>query len=314
MSIIAHAIASLIYLFAGVIALLMARKSLSSGRLLPFHETASGVDWDSLAPGMRSVLLALLKSTGLGFLVVGMVTVLLSALETRRVLRMGSWDPLVVSLGAILPLIFCLGLARINYRLMRETGARTPWKGSLYAAAALLVALLSTALCGCTTSSVLSDSEQEYPWLPAHTSYNRLIDQCAGTRVALALRDGKVREGFLVRATRDSVWWCAEQNLDPAGCATADLARISEPHHLFPEMVGAVCGTCFGAAVGFGAALPQAQSGGAHPVSPPDGPIYVGAAAGAVAGYFVGRGFSTWHEYEIDTLAVRHARATGGTQ
>jgi len=304
---ILQVIASVLFLVVGLISLLMARKSLFASTRLPFHEKAAGIPWDSLPAGVRSVYHALLQSNGLGFLVAGILTIGLGALELAdRATR-------ITILGSPLPIIFCAGLARINYRLSRETGVRTPWKGSLYAAAAILIALLAIASGGCTTSSILSDVGRDYAWQPSRTPYGSMVDQCAGKRVTLLFRDGRIREGFLVRASSDSIFWRADPILDETGCATVDLVQIREPFHLIPEIVGTVGGATFGALVGFGAALPQGESGGAHPVSPPDWPIYTCAGLGAFAGFFVGKGYSTDHLYLIDTVSLRHTRPTGGT-
>jgi hypothetical protein len=42
---------------------------------------------------------------------------------------------------ASLSLLFCLGLAAFNRRLQSRTGSPTPWRGSLYAAIAVAIAL-----------------------------------------------------------------------------------------------------------------------------------------------------------------------------
>ena len=167
---------------------------------------------------------------------------------------------------------------------------------------------------GCTTSSILSDADQQYSWLPSHTSYDRLTDQCAGKRVAIVFRNGWIREGYLVHASPDSISWCAEPNSPPECFATIDLVRISEPMHLIPAIAGTVLGAAVGVVIGTAAAFPAGESGGAHPVSPPEWPAITLGAAGAVGGYFVGRGNPAHREYIIDTAAARDTRATGGTR
>jgi len=196
---------------------------------------------------------------------------------------------------------------------MRDTGARTPWKGSLYAAAAVCAAALMTVFCGCTGSVILTEDE-EYAWPTAHVSYNHLVDQCDGERVTLLFRNGSAREGFLVRASRDSIFWWAAPGLDTRGCATGDLACINVPTHVIPEIACTVGGTCVGVVIGGLIAIPQGESGGAHPVSPPVWPVIAGGATGGALGFFAGRDLSIERTYMIDTVSLRHRRAAGGTR
>ncbi|HTO93189.1 MAG TPA: hypothetical protein VMM80_02415, partial [Bacteroidota bacterium] len=121
MNLIARLAAAALYLAVALISLVMARKGLFSTRMLPFHEKASGTDWDTLSPGVRSVVIALLRSTGLGFLILALLCAGLT------VLRIAGVYPHLTATWSLLPLLFSAGLARINYRLMNETGARTPW-------------------------------------------------------------------------------------------------------------------------------------------------------------------------------------------
>lgn len=46
----------------------------------------------------------------------------------------------------LVSLVFCMGLYGVNLRLHRRTGARTPWRGSLYAAIAIAVGLVVSIL------------------------------------------------------------------------------------------------------------------------------------------------------------------------
>lgn len=47
---------------------------------------------------------------------------------------------------AFVGLVFCTGLAVVNRRLARATAVTTPWKGALYAAAAIVVAAVLYAI------------------------------------------------------------------------------------------------------------------------------------------------------------------------
>lgn len=81
----------------------MAQKSLRALEFLPFHEAAAGEPWNVIGDGLQAVIVALLRLSGLGFLIVG--------------------------------------LCVINSQLHSPTNAQTPWKGSLCAAIVIAAAL-----------------------------------------------------------------------------------------------------------------------------------------------------------------------------
>ena len=129
-------VATGLYALVGVISLVMALESLRARRFLNFHEAAAGGPWSAIDDGVQAVILALLRLSGLGFLVVGLQLLVVAVAGN---LHAG----IVVTVGLpCLSLLFCGGLCAINYQLHRRTGAQTPWKGSLYAVIALAVALI----------------------------------------------------------------------------------------------------------------------------------------------------------------------------
>lgn len=117
-----------------VVALTMARNGLAARRLLPFHQRASGRDWETLGKGERAVAVALTRSLGLGFLTAG-----LALLGAAAAVLLGA--VMLAAVLAGLAAVFTLGLAVINYRLRTAAGTPTPWRGSLYAAALTLLGL-----------------------------------------------------------------------------------------------------------------------------------------------------------------------------
>lgn len=125
---------AIILVLVGFVAWKMARNGLSATRLLPFHQAGTGRTWDEATPGEQSVALALTRALGLGFLVAGL------ALVTAAGTALLQSDVATYALAAT-GLVFCAGLTVINRRLTRSTGVGTPWKGSLYAALAIVVAL-----------------------------------------------------------------------------------------------------------------------------------------------------------------------------
>jgi hypothetical protein len=116
-----------LYSFTGIVSLIMAYKSIFSHKFLPFHEQAAGKSWNSIDRGLQIVILALMKVSGLGFLV---IAVLLMVLPVFYYLKDDSPVQYVIPW---ISLLYCFGLFLINYQLTVKTKARTPWKGSLYA-------------------------------------------------------------------------------------------------------------------------------------------------------------------------------------
>ena len=124
-----------IYMLVGIVSIIMAFKSIFSTKFLPFHERAAGLSWDALESGLQSVVLALMKVSGLGFLVVALFLMLVP------IISYGNSNMLLQLAVPSISLLFCVGLFLINYQLQIKTGANTPWKGSLYAATLIVIAI-----------------------------------------------------------------------------------------------------------------------------------------------------------------------------
>jgi|WetSurMetagenome_2_1015567.scaffolds.fasta_scaffold15507_3 hypothetical protein len=135
MQTLSHVISSGIYLAVGSVSAVMAGKTLLAKKVLPFHEEAAGRPWVELEPGVQSVILALMRVSGLGFLVTALLLLLLPVSTYVN----DSRDVTLV-LPAV-ALVFCLGLFFVNLQLRAKTGAQTPWKGALYAAVLLVVGM-----------------------------------------------------------------------------------------------------------------------------------------------------------------------------
>jgi hypothetical protein len=63
----------------------MAYKSLFSKKFLPFHEQAAGKPWHTVEDGLQRVVLALMKVSGLGFLVVGLLLIIFPIIKSGLV-------------------------------------------------------------------------------------------------------------------------------------------------------------------------------------------------------------------------------------
>jgi hypothetical protein len=126
----------ILYVIVGLLSLSMAQKALFAKKLLPFHENAIGVPFDKMEPPLRTVLLILVNSIGLGFLSTGVLLVLSPCYLLCKVSDFIKIEiPLVCTL-------FCLGLFIVNLRLHKKTAAATPWKGSLLATIIIVVGIL----------------------------------------------------------------------------------------------------------------------------------------------------------------------------
>jgi hypothetical protein len=135
-------IPSVLYLVVAVVCLVMARKSILARRIIPFHEAAAGKPWEDMEEPLRQVILTLTRTTGFGFLAVGLLLIATCAAAPGHpgaVLKYGS---------PCIALTYCLGIFWSTYRLHQATRTPTPWKGSLAAAALLLAAMAVSSVLG----------------------------------------------------------------------------------------------------------------------------------------------------------------------
>lgn len=126
----------IIYVFVGMVSALMAFKSLSSRRFLAFHEKASATSWDSIDKYLQSVILALMRISGLGFLVTALLLMIFPVINYFK------QDEFVKYLIPGISLVFCTGLFLINYRLYKQTKSDTPWRGSLFAMTCIVAGII----------------------------------------------------------------------------------------------------------------------------------------------------------------------------
>jgi hypothetical protein len=135
-------IPSVLYLVVAVVCLVMARKSILARRIIPFHETAAGKPWEDMEEPLRQVVLTLTRTTGFGFLAVGLLLIATCAAAPGHpgaVLKYGSPG---------IALTYCLGIFWSTYRLYQATRTPTPWKSSLAAAVLLLAAMAVSSVLG----------------------------------------------------------------------------------------------------------------------------------------------------------------------
>ena len=129
-----------IYGFVGVISLIMATKSLFAKKYLAFHEKAAAIEWTQLDIRLQYVILALIKITGLGFLVIAILMLIFPTVNYFV------QDEFVRYSIPVLAFIFCSGLFIINYFLYKQSKSKTPWKGSLFAMIAIIAGVILSVL------------------------------------------------------------------------------------------------------------------------------------------------------------------------
>ena len=125
----------LIYLMIGSISMMMAMKIFLSRKFLPFQEEAYGKEWESIDKRLQDLILALMRLSGLGFLIVSFLLLIFPVY---------SWfnpDPFSKYAIPLIALVFCTGLFIINFILYRKTNASTPWKKSLYGIGAIIIGM-----------------------------------------------------------------------------------------------------------------------------------------------------------------------------
>ena len=104
---------------------------LASTEVMPYHKEVIGVPWAELTPGCRTLILTLMKGTGMVGVTAGVSLALLLAIPFRRHEGWSRWAILVIGATVLVPMF--LGAVRLRV----ETGAASPW----WASAALLAIL-----------------------------------------------------------------------------------------------------------------------------------------------------------------------------
>ncbi len=131
---------NVMYLLVGVLSLVMAYKCLFSNKLIPFHEKAAGMSWDRIDSSLQAVLLALMRVSGLGFLVVAMLLLFYPVLTGQAP------NALLKYTIPLICVLFCTGLFWANYLLHQKTKSPTPWKDALAAVLMLLAGMIISSL------------------------------------------------------------------------------------------------------------------------------------------------------------------------
>ena len=115
---------------------------LVSTQLMPHHMQILGVAWTGLTPGTRTLMLILMKGTGLVGVCTAVSLALLLAVPFRRHEVWSYWAILVVGITALVPMLIGAVLVRL------ETGVAVPWWPHVVLLAALALAFALTGQVG----------------------------------------------------------------------------------------------------------------------------------------------------------------------
>jgi len=137
---ITEMITIILYGFVGVISLKMAFKNLFSKKYLLFHEKAAEKSWEEIDKRLQYVILAVMRISGLGFLVIALLLIVFP------IVNQFIHNEFLKYSIPIIAFLFCSGLFLVNYNLYKQTNSTTPWKGSLFAMIAILTGIILSLL------------------------------------------------------------------------------------------------------------------------------------------------------------------------
>ncbi len=128
--------ALVIYLVIGVVDIILGVVYFTSDQFLFYHSQAVGASWEETDPGTQTLILALMKLAGGGWLALGLFTIALVLREFKHSSLLARW---ILPAGT---LIFYLASLAATWSVYRETGADSPWAPSLAVSVFSLIALV----------------------------------------------------------------------------------------------------------------------------------------------------------------------------
>jgi len=129
------------YASVALVMLIMGSTFLTTTEFFPYHAAASGLEWGDLAPGLQSVILALLRVGGAGWLAGAIALIVLLAVPFAR--RDEAWSYVAIP---VISLTFWGITLATTLRVAMTTPATPPWKGSLFCVCITLLSALLSAL------------------------------------------------------------------------------------------------------------------------------------------------------------------------
>jgi len=139
-----------IYLFIGTVSIVLGGMYFTSEQFMSYHSEAVGMPWQEVDANTQTLILALMKVAGGGWITLGFFTIVLALGELVSHGRVSRW---ALPIGAIL--FYCASLAA-TWGVYQETGALTPWLPSM---AMVGFALLAFVIDAPWSSSVPNSSD-----------------------------------------------------------------------------------------------------------------------------------------------------------
>jgi hypothetical protein len=125
--------AAVSYSIVALISLVLGSIYLFSPQFMPYHADALGTAWAALEPAEQTLILALMRVAGGGWVAVGITLAVLVAVPFRQGQAWAVW------LLPLLGLVFYLPNLYATVRVTLDTPATAPWYGNLAGIVALLV-------------------------------------------------------------------------------------------------------------------------------------------------------------------------------
>ena len=114
-----------IYLVIGAIDIMLGVWYFSSKEFMSYHSQAIDAPWQEVELGVQTLILALMKIAGTGWIVLGFFTIILALAAFKTSSIVARW---ALPMGTI---IFYLGSFAATWGVYQATGAPTPWGQSL---------------------------------------------------------------------------------------------------------------------------------------------------------------------------------------
>ena len=94
---------------------------LGTPKFMPYHAAAAGAEWSELSPGVRALVLALLRVAGGGFLATSTAVLVMIFRAFKRGLAWSHWAIPLVGACSSIPTLYATLFLKI------KTQAATPW-------------------------------------------------------------------------------------------------------------------------------------------------------------------------------------------
>lgn len=130
------------YTLVGLLGFVFAFIYLFRPEFMPYHEMAVGKDWNEIDPGMKVLILALMRVSGGGWLATAISISVLLISRSKFKSSIFSIGLVLVGLGALIPTLYATLYVRSN------SPADPPWFAAAGGIALLIIALILDSVAG----------------------------------------------------------------------------------------------------------------------------------------------------------------------